>query len=322
MQILVVGGTSFVGRAIAFAAFNSGHEVTVINRGITPTDLPSEVKRLVGDRQSDLSALAGLNFDVTIDSTAYRPIDVEVLANVIGKRGGHHIQISSISAYETPKQEGATEATAHLWPTAPEDPNVDINAQTYGPLKAACERAADKYFSEKLTIVRPTYVIGSHDVTLRFPYWVARSLKGGQIAVPGPRTNALQYIDARDLGEFVVNLAQSETIGDFHTVAPFPAGRYLDVIMEVAGYVSPPQTEIVEISPKLVLEQNLAIKFPLWSGESSFTASAVNPAKAISAGLKYRSLKDSVEDVIAWWGNREWHEKWLTADEENLLLTN
>src|ERR1039458_7247426 len=93
MRILIVGGTSFVGRGVAWAALNAGHDVTVINRGETPSDLPESVTRLIGDRRGDMSALAELSFDATVDAIAFRPIDVDVLATALGKRGGHHIQI-------------------------------------------------------------------------------------------------------------------------------------------------------------------------------------------------------------------------------------
>src|SRR5579863_4044114 len=108
MRILIVGGTSFVGRAIAWAAHDAGHDVTVINRGQTPSDLPPSVTRLLGDRQGDMSALADLSFDVTVDAIAYRPVDVDALANAIGDRGGHHIPLPAVSAYEDPPSDGAT----------------------------------------------------------------------------------------------------------------------------------------------------------------------------------------------------------------------
>ncbi len=205
MRILIVGGTSFVGRGVAWAALNAGHDVTVINRGQTPSDLPESVTRLVGDRQGDLSALDGLSFDVTVDAIAYRPVDVDALASVLGTRGGHHIQISSVSAYEDPPSEGATEETLTIVNDTDLAPDAEVTGETYGPLKAACERSAEEHFGEQLTIVRPTFVIGSHDATMRFPYWVERLRRGGNVAVPGPRDNALQYIDARDLGEFVAH---------------------------------------------------------------------------------------------------------------------
>jgi 2'-hydroxyisoflavone reductase len=320
MRILIVGGTSFVGRGVAWAALNAGHEVTVINRGQTPSDLPESVTRLVGDRRGDMSALDGLTFDVTVDAIAFRPVDVDVLAAALGTRGGHHIQISSVSAYEDPPSEGATEETATLWNDTELAPDAEVTGETYGPLKAACERSAEEHFGEQLSIVRPTFVIGSHDATLRFPYWVERLRRGGNVAVPGPRDNALQYIDARDLGEFVVTIATTTTLGVFHAVGPYPPGRFFDVIQQISDKVAPNDTRLVEISPRHIKSHHLETRFPLWSGSSSETALAVDPAKAVAAGLTFRDLADSVEDVIEWWGDRESPSWWLTREQEAMLV--
>jgi 2'-hydroxyisoflavone reductase len=321
VRILVAGGTSFVGRAIVRAAVDADYEVTVINRGVTPSDLPESVTRLIGNREGDLSALSGLSFDTTTDTIAYRPRDVDALANALGNRGGHHIQISSVSAYEDPAEEGATELTAHLWRAAPTDPNVPIDGETYGPLKAACERSAEQHFGKQLTIVRPTYVIGGHDATFRFPYWVERVRKGGVIAVPGPRANALQYIDARDLGEFVVTLASNQTTGAFHVANPYPAAQFVGVIEEIASHIAPAGTQLVEVSPGDVAKLELGTKFPLWNGAERATIFAMNPAAALSAGLAYRTFASTVDDVLAWWGERAWPAQWLTPDEESRLLS-
>jgi 2'-hydroxyisoflavone reductase len=129
MRILIVGGTSFVGRGVAWAALNAGHDVTVINRGQTPSDLPESVTRLIGDRHGDMSALAGLSFDVTVDAIAFRPVDVDVLAAALGDRGGHHIQISSVSAYEDPPSEGATEENAVLWNDTTLAPDAEVTGR-------------------------------------------------------------------------------------------------------------------------------------------------------------------------------------------------
>src|ERR1700722_1046095 len=320
MRILIVGGTSFVGRAIAWAALNAGNDVTVINRGQTPSDLPESVTRLIGDRKGDMSALEGLTFDVTVDAIAYRPVDVDVLASALGDRGGHHIQISSVSAYEDPPKEGATEETAPLWNDTTLAPDADVSAETYGPLKAACERSAEQHFGDRLSIVRPTFVIGSHDATLRFPYWVTRMLRGGNVAVPGPRDNALQYIDARDLGEFVVTIATNSTLGAFHVAGPYPPGRFYDVIEEISQQVSPNDTRLYEISPRHIKSHHLDTRFPLWSGSNSENALAVDPAKAVAAGLTFRDLSESVEDVLEWWDDREAPSWWLTREQEAMLV--
>jgi 2'-hydroxyisoflavone reductase len=320
MRILIVGGTSFVGRGVAWAALNAGHDVTVINRGQTPSDLPESVTRLIGDRHGDMSALAGLSFDVTVDAIAFRPVDVDVLAAALGDRGGHHIQISSVSAYEDPPSEGATEENAVLWNDTTLAPDAEVSAESYGPLKAACERSAEEHFGDQLSIVRPTFVIGSHDATLRFPYWVERLRRGGNVAVPGPRDNALQYIDARDLGEFVVTIATNSTLGAFHAAGPYPPGRFFDVIQAISDQIAPDDTHLIEISPRHIKSHHLDKRFPLWSGSNSETALAVDPAKAIAAGLTFRELSDSVNDVIEWWDDRESPSWWLTREQEGMLV--
>ncbi len=319
MRVLIVGGTSFVGRAVAFAALASGHDVTIINRGQTPIDLPDTVTRLIGDRQGDLSALGALSFDVTIDVIAYRPNDVVNLRNALGERGGHHIQISSISAYEDTPAGGATEETARLYSEAPSEPDAAITAESYGPLKAACERAAHDQF-DNVTIVRPTYVIGSHDATMRFPYWVQRIARGGNVAVPGPRHHALQYIDARDLGQFVVTLAEHHTLGAFHVAGPYPAPSFFDVMSAILDQIGPNETRLVEISPRHVSSHHLNARFPLWSGATGETDLVVDPAKALAAGLTLRDLSESVSDVLAWWGDRESPSWWLTREQEAMLV--
>jgi len=320
MRILIVGGTSFVGRGVAWAALNAGDDVTVINRGQTPSDLPESVTRLVGDRHGDMSALDGLSFDVTVDAIAFRPVDVDVLAAALGDRGGHHIQISSVSAYEDPPHEGATEENATLRNDSTLAPDAEVTGETYGPLKAACERSATEHFGDQLTFVRPTFVIGSHDATLRFPYWVERLRRGGTVAIPGPRDNALQYIDARDLGEFVVKLAANSTLGAFHAATPYPPGRFFEVMRTISEQISPSDTRLVEISARTINSHHLDTRFPLWSGSTSETALAVDPAKAVAAGLKFRDLSESVEDVIEWWDDREDPSWWLTREQEAMLV--
>lgn len=320
MRILIVGGTSFVGRAIAWSALGSGHDVTVINRGQTPTDLDGHVSRLIGDREHDLSALEGLHFDVTIDAIAYRPAGVTTLHQALGERGGHHIQISTVSAYETPVSEGATEADLRLRGDAPDDPTTPVNGETYGPLKAACEAAAQEHFGDRLTVVRPTYVIGSHDATLRFPYWTQRLLRGGNVAVPGPRSNALQTIDARDLGDFVVHLATTSTLGAFHVANPYPALGYIETIERIAEMVAPPDTKLMEISYEHIARHHLDNRFPLWSGANRETIMTIDSSKAIAAGLRCRDLRDSVDDTVAWWSDRAEPSSWLTREQESMLI--
>jgi nucleoside-diphosphate-sugar epimerase len=319
VRILIVGGTSFVGRAIAHAALRQGHQVTVINRGLTPHDLPGQVERLVGDRHHDLSALAGRAFDATVDSSAYRPSDVDRLADALAQRGGLHLQISSISAYRDPPGPGATELTALTWDDEGLDPDAPVTNETYGPLKAASERAALARFGD-VALVRPTYVIGSFDKTLRFPYWVQRARRGGVVVVPGPRASAMQYVDARDLANFVVGLLASSTTGAFHVAGPNPATQFVDLVERVVAHAAPAGTRVEVVDAQRVLDAGLGERFPLWSGGGSETALAVDATKAIEHGLFLRPLEESVDDVAAWWGSRAWPEQWLSEEQERSLL--
>ena len=320
MRLLLIGGTAFVGRAIALAGVTRGHDVTVLNRGKTPSDLPVEVERLVGDRQGDLTALDGRSFDATIDVIAYRPSDVAALHDALGDRGGQHLQISSVSAYQEPLGAGATEATASIWPAGTADDDAPITAETYGPLKAACEREAVERFGDTTAIVRPTYVIGAHDATLRFPYWVQRCRRGGAVAVPGPRSVALQYIDARDLGSFTLSLAERASSGAFTAAGPWPAAGFVDVVEQIASHVGPPGTSVVEVPPGRLEQSGLAAKFPMWSGPLGDAADTADPSLALDHGLSLRPLFESVDDIVSWWGDRAWPARWLTAEEEHGLI--
>ena len=320
MRILIVGGTSFVGRAIAWSAWHHGHDVSVVNRGITPNDLPEKIERLVGDRQSDLTVLNGREFDVTIDATAYRPGDVERLADALGDRGGHYIQISSMSVYNDPGVERASEKSLSLIDDDALDLEGPISGSTYGPLKAASERAGATHFGNNVTFVRPTYVIGSFDATLRFPYWVERARRGGIIAVPGPRSNAMQYIDARDLANFVIRIAEEHLVGAFHTSGPTSDYHYVEMVEQIAAHVAPEGTVVRDVSIEAVIAAKLTDKFPLWSGDESGSLMTIDSSLAIANGLDLRPLSESIDDVTTWWGDRAWPGRWLTSDDEARLL--
>jgi 2'-hydroxyisoflavone reductase len=319
VRILIVGGTSFVGRATAIAAASLGHDVTVINRGVTPSDLPDSVTRLIGDRQRDLSSLAGLHFDATVDAIAYRPSDVDKLFAALGARGGHYLQISSVSAYQDTQIEGASEDQLELR-ADPLDFDAPISGSSYGPLKAASERRGLECFGAATTIVRPTYVVGSHDATLRFPYWVARLVRGGRVAVPGHSEARMQWIDARDLARFVITLLETSRYGAFHALGPTPAPRYGEFVEQIAARVAPAGTQLVSVNPETILDRGLEEKFPLWSGVEPELVMALSNGRALEAGLNLRALEETVDDTLAWWGDREWPAHWLDENTESELL--
>lgn len=238
MRMLFVGGTRFVGRAMAEAAHAAGHEVTLLHRGTTSPDALSGAEHLLADRDGDLSVLAGRGFDATVDVCAYLPRQVRSLASALGQHGGHHVFISTMSVYAEDAPGPSLDELAPL--TATPDPDeTAITAETYGGLKVLCERAAvAAYGEESVTIVRPTYVIGPEDYTFRFPYWVHRIARGGEVLAPGPKASPMSVIDARDQGAWTVRLAENRIPGAFNgvgTTLPFGFADMLEATVEAVG---------------------------------------------------------------------------------------
>ena len=293
MRILFIGGTRFVGRAIAEHAAAAGHEVTVMHRG--NTDLPG-VESIIGDRENDLALLAGRTWDATIDVCAYRPHQVEAVADALGDRGGRYVFISTVSVYAEDIAHHSTES-ARLADTAvaEADPaGVAIDGQTYGPLKVLCEQRTVQRFADPL-IIRPTYVVGPHDYTMRFPTWVRRIAEQSVVDCPGPRDAAMQYIDARDQAAFVVGLVEQGMPGAFHCAAPSTTfGEMLDGIRTALGS----QCEFRWLDAQDC--QGRESEFPLWAGGESSATLSMDPSAALAAGLRIRGFSETVRDTREW----------------------
>jgi len=302
MRILMVGGTRFIGRHVVDRALSRGHDVTVFHRGRTNPGLFPGVDVRTGDRDSDLSALSDGEWDATVDTCAYLPSQVHALADVLGERGGHYLVVSSVSAYAPPSAAGFTEDSplAEL-----ADPTVDVvTNETYGGLKVLVERAAVDRFGSSSTIVRPTYVVGPDDYTWRFPYWVDRIARGGEVLAPGPAEAPAQVIDVRDLADWMVDLLEAQQAGPFHAVSPHPPFSFGDQLEAIRAAVAPDGTSLTWIDAEWVKEQGLdGGVLPLWSGddpEEDRLMMTADPSAAEKTGLTPRPLADTVRDTLAW----------------------
>jgi 2'-hydroxyisoflavone reductase len=300
MRMLFIGGTRFVGRGMAEAALDAGHEVTVLHRGKTAADQLSGAEHLLADRDQDLSALHGREFDATVDVCAYLPRQVESLHEALGDRGGHHVYISTVSVYADTDQPGLDEDSPLV---EPPDPSVDtVTNETYGGLKVLCERAAvAAYGEDNVTIVRPTYVVGPHDYTFRFPWWVRRIAAGGEVLAPGPRPSPMQLVDARDQGAWTVKLAENRTSGTFNGIGtglPFSFEDLLDATVEAVG---PEGTTLTWVDGLWLAEQGVTgMHLPLWNeGQDEWTLAGSN-ARALASGLSPRPLTETIVDTLAW----------------------
>jgi 2'-hydroxyisoflavone reductase len=295
MRILIIGGTRFVGHAMAEAALDAGHDVSLLHRN--PTAELAGATHLLADRDGDLSVLDGSEFDATIDVCAYVPGQVRSLGKALGDRGGHHLFVSTVSVYQEPAGPGADEDSP-LFDAAPEDA-TEVTNQTYGPLKVTCERvAAELYAAGGLTVVRPTYVVGPRDMTARYPWWALRAARGGPMIAPGPAEAPMQYVDARDMGAWTVRLAEGRVAGTFTAAAPATTfGAMLD---QTVGAVDS-DARLVPVDGDWLAEQGVdGLQLPLWTEGSPEWSLAMGTQRAEAAGLTHRPFAETVRDTLAW----------------------
>lgn len=294
LRILVLGGTRFLGRALVAAAVESGHEVTLFNRGVTNPELFPEVEKVHGDRTEDLSALAGRNWDAVFDVAAYFPRHVQLSVNALRDAVGRYLFVSSISVYadqsRPPDEDAAVEPLAD-----PEDTSIE----SYGARKAACELLVERELEERATIVRPGLIVGPHDPTDRFSYWPKRIARGGRVLAPGEPTDPLQFVDVRDLGAFLVRLAEDDRHGRFNATGPIVA---FSALLDVCRRVTSANAELVWVPSERLLGAGLDpwMGVPLWIAAPGWeAANRVSIERALAAGLTFRPLAETVRAALA-----------------------
>ncbi len=268
----------------------------------------------------DLSVLSEGEWDATVDVCAYWPAQVRRLAAAIRGRGGRYALISSVSAYATLPGPGASE-DAPLAELVGPDP-AQMSDEAYGGLKARCERAAREAFGPDVLILRPTYVVGPHDHTGRFTYWVLRLSRGGEVLAPGPPDGPIQVIDARDLASFAVGLLERRSGGVFHAVSPAPPFGFADLLNAIATSVAPAGTHLTWLNESFLRSAGeSSSSLPLWSGsDDDRFALALDPSRALAAGLTPRSLRETITDTLRWAESAGATSPKLSAQREAELL--
>jgi 2'-hydroxyisoflavone reductase len=313
MRILIIGGTRFVGRHIAAAALEAGHDVTLVHR--KPTELYPQATHLLADRDSDdlAAVLAGQSWDATIDVCGYYPHQVTSLASALDGRGGQFVFISSISAYDEAAPAGYTESAA-LWPAIEPVP-TEVTGETYGPLKVMCEQTAVSLFGPSTLIIRPTYVVGPLDYTGRFTYWVHRVAAGGEILAPAPSGDPIQVIDGRDMATWIVSLVERGLSGAFHAASPAPVFTFAQMLETIGSVLAKPGTSITWVDPEFLAAQGVSLdQLPLSGGG---TLNAADPSAAYASGLSPRPLAQTIKDTFE---HERVPEKYLALDREADVL--
>jgi 2'-hydroxyisoflavone reductase len=298
VKLLVLGGTRFLGRHLVERACAEGHAVTVFHRGASGCTIFPQVEHVHGDRDGDLDLLAGREWDVVVDTCGYVPRLVRDAAQRLRGAAGIYVFVSSISVYAK-----AWRGMDESGPLASlEDPFTEvITGETYGGLKVLCEKAVEETFAGPVLQVRSGLIVGPHDPTDRFTYWVRRIARGGQVLVPDPPDRPLQFIHAADLARWMLEAAGAGRSGAYNVSAPA-----LPVTMreffETCRKAAASDAEAVWLSEDLLRKRDVVFwsDLPLCSEAAEADLLAVGVDKAVGAGLAWRPVSDTVVETRAW----------------------
>lgn len=308
LKILILGGTSFLGPHQVAYALSRGHSVATFTRGKTePTiykELFKNVERLIGDRENDLTALEKRKWDVVIDNSGRNVEWTKKSATLLKDKSDLYLYTSSTGVFYPYLGDDITEDTKVLLKV----PENMINEESklnydYGVMKANSEMETINAFGkDRSIIVRPTYMIGPGDLTDRFIHWPVRLAKGGEILVPGKIDDPVQYIDVRDVAEWMIRLAENNISGTFNAVGPEKSQTMSEFVQNAQKAFSAKPTFVEIDDYNFLKENNINYLVPWIPVEGNYFGSArINNKKSIGAGLTFREIHASVKDTYNWW---------------------
>lgn len=318
MRLLVLGGTAFLGRHAVEAALRRGDEVTIFTRGQTNPELFPEAEHLVGDRDGGLDVLSGRTWDGVMDTSGYVPRVLHQSAELLRGAVGRYVFVSSISVYADFSRPVDEESAVAVL----DDPfSEDVEAD-YGALKAACERVVADVFGARGAIVRAGLLVGPYDPTDRFTYWPRRLAEGGDVLAPGDPAAPVQLVDARDLGSWLVELAEHGPGGAFNATgpaAPLTLGELLERAIAAVG--TDARLVWTEEQRILAAEVQPWMELPLWvPGENWAGFMRAGIDRALAAGLRFRPVEETVRDTLAWSRAAGEQRPTLSREKERAIL--
>jgi 2'-hydroxyisoflavone reductase len=308
LRILILGGTGFTGPHQVRYALSRGHQVTLFNRGKQPHEWPGAVAELIGDRNTgDLKALEGREWDVCIDNPTTLPFWVRDAGRVLHGKVKQYIFISTISVYADNLKPADETAPVASYPgkdaMAETMESLHANGELYGPLKALSEKEAEIQFPGKATVIRPGLIVGPGDETDRFTYWPVRLARGGEYLAPGDGSDPVQIIDARDLAEWTIRMAETRTLGTFNATGPQHPLLMKEMLTTIAAAIHADAKAVWVSTDFLEAEKVEAWSdMPVWVPARGETAGFAKRSirKALSAGLTFRPLNATAADTLAW----------------------
>ncbi|MFK7958853.1 MAG: NAD-dependent epimerase/dehydratase family protein [Lysobacterales bacterium] len=321
LDVLVLGGTGFIGPHQVEALLARGHKVTLFNRGRKADLFAGRAETLVGNRDDKVDDGLGVlksrrRWDVVLDNSGYVPRHVKDSVELLGNRCDRYLYISTTAVYDYGVGDGDRNLhrDSPLWSDIPD--TEEVTGDSYGPLKAACDTLVTDTLGKKATVVRPTYIVGPGDHTDRFTYWVDRIRRGGDVLAPAGSDLEAQWIDVRDLTAFVVRLIEHGTPGSFNGAGPSTRFTNESLMWSLAAMTSEP----VQFHwPSAELLKEMALWLPMMAGRQWSRHIDSTPAQA--AGLELRSLADTVRDLQSWWlaqpeERRATPRGWPTLEQE------
>lgn len=299
MKLLILGGTRFLGRHLAEQALQRGHQVTLLHRGRSGPGLFRQAEHRIADRDGDLSVLDHGQWDAAVDTSAYVPRQVRAVAERLAGRVGQYQLVSSISVYAAFDQPVLEENAALQ---VLDDPATEsVNGETYGGLKALCEAAAQQGFGPRCLVSRPGLLVGPHDPTGRFTWWLQRLARGGEVLAPGDPAAPVQFIDARDAAAWMLLQAEQGRTGIFNLTGPAQT-LTLGSLLEAARRLLAPAARLQWLSEAFLLAQGVApwTELPLWLPQAQWGLCRIGIASALQSGLRCRPLQETLADTAAW----------------------
>src|SRR5438093_2897264 len=306
LRILILGGTGFTGPYQVRYALSRGHKVTTFNRGKThPGELPNEVEQLVGDRNGQLHALKNRQWDVAIDNPTTLPAWVRDAAQILKGNGERYVFISTISVYGEVKTGPDENAPTEKYEGA--DPYKETleamkagGYKTYGPLKALSEKEVEKWFRGKTLIIRPGLIVGPRDETDRFTYWPVRIDRGGEVLAPGKPSDPVQFIDARDLAEWTIRMAENRETGIYNATGPAKPLEIGQMLNEIKDALHSSAT-FTWLPSDFLQQQKVEAwsDMPVWAGDELGLA-RTKIDRALAKGLTFRPLAETSRDTLVW----------------------
>jgi 2'-hydroxyisoflavone reductase len=304
IRILLLGATGFLGPHFVRAAAERGHSVAVFSRGRKDADLPPQVERLIGDRSGDLRSISGRDWDAVIDLATFVPVWVRTLGAALKGRVRHYTFISTIDVYKDPsaRPDGTKEGDEVLTYDGHGDRYAqDGGGGSYGSLKVLCENEAEKQFLGSALIVRPGHMVGPSERQERFIYWVARLERGGDVLAPGNPIQPVQFIDLRDVAEWIVRMAERGETGVYNALGPATSMGMCEMLGAIRGISAKPVrlrwVSIPWISHQGIISSD-ALEWRIWRFSRD---DAINCEKARAQGLTCRPLATTAMDTLRWY---------------------